>query len=90
MTKCFKIIVKGLVQGVGYRFFCKRKALDYNLTGYAKNLYNGDVEIVIEGEYELISYFLKDLKTGPFGANVKSVNVEESDYTNEFSNFRIF
>lgn len=89
MKKRYNIIVKGLVQGVGYRFFCKRKALEYSLTGYAKNLFNGDVEIVIEGEYELITYFLKDIKIGPFGSIVKSVNFEESESTDYYSDFLI-
>ena len=63
--------------------------MEYNLSGYAKNLYNGNVEIEIEGEYQLITYFIKDLKVGPFGANVKSVNTEEEEFRNEFKEFSI-
>ncbi|HMS64182.1 MAG TPA: acylphosphatase [Ignavibacteria bacterium] len=89
MEKKVNITVKGLVQGVGFRFFCKRKAIEYNLTGYVKNLFSGDVEIVIEGNSNLINDFLKDIKIGPLGAIVKSVLTEESDYQNEYSDFRI-
>lgn len=71
------IIVKGLVQGVGYRYFCYRKAQEYDITGYAKNLIDSSVEVLAEGNKNLVNDFIKELKTGPSNSFVKSVYVEE-------------
>lgn len=89
MTVKYKITVKGLVQGVGYRYFCLRKANEYKINGYAKNNVNGNVDLIAEGEKNLILEFIKDLKTGPFNSSVKEVYVEGLVYDNEFSEFSI-
>ncbi len=85
-----KIIVNGLVQGVGYRYFCYKKSLQYGITGYAKNLFDGNVELEAEGDKNMITEFVKDLKTGPTNAYVKSVNVEMIPYENKYSDFKIY
>lgn len=89
MDKRYKIIVSGLVQGVGYRYFCHRKAAEYNLKGYVRNLFTGEVELEVEGNKNMISDFIIDLKIGPFGASVKSISSEELPFKNEFTEFRI-
>ncbi len=43
------IIVRGLVQGVGFRYFAYRHAVNLGLTGWVRNLYNDDVELEVEG-----------------------------------------
>ena len=43
------VTVKGYVQGVGYRYFCYKLAKSMDVNGYVRNLYNGDVELDIEG-----------------------------------------
>lgn len=89
------IIVKGLVQGVGYRYFCYRKAVEYDIKGYAKNLIDGSVEVLASGDKNMVNDFVRDLKTGPSNALVKSVYVEEiySDKTvnseTEYNNFKM-
>jgi acylphosphatase len=85
-----KIIVKGLVQGVGYRYFCYRKAKEYDLTGYAKNLPNGDVEVEVEGDQYLIMSFIKDLKIGPAKSSVTVLDHVFMDYEDEFDEFRMY
>jgi acylphosphatase len=47
-----KLVVRGRVQGVGYRYFIARTASELGINGYVKNLYSGDVEIVAEGRKE--------------------------------------
>ncbi len=84
-----KAIVKGFVQGVGFRYFCYRKASEYNLNGYAKNLRDGSVEIEAEGNRSLIHDFIKELKKGPVNARVKSVTVEEFPFENKYNDFVI-
>lgn len=83
------IIVSGLVQGVGFRYFIYRKATELELRGFVRNLYNGDVEIVVEGEKDKIQILIEHAKIGPRSAFVKDVQVEWEEDKNEFTDFRI-
>lgn len=83
------ILVSGVVQGVYYRWFAQTKAKGYRLTGWAKNLPDGRVEVVCEGEKGLILDFIKELKIGPPAAHVTSVNIDWQEYTGEFEDFKI-
>ncbi|HEY5533852.1 MAG TPA: acylphosphatase [Ignavibacteria bacterium] len=83
------ITITGYVQGVGYRYFCYKKANLYGVKGYVKNLYNGDVELEIEGDEGLINDYIKELKTGPQNSFVKSLSVQKLEYSAEFEEFRI-
>jgi acylphosphatase len=85
-----KAIVSGFVQGVGYSYFCYRKAEEYNIKGFAKNRSDGSVEVEAEGDRNLIRDFIKDLKIGPLNAVVKSVQAEELPYENKFSEFKMY
>jgi acylphosphatase len=85
-----KIIVNGLVQGVGYRYFCYKKSKEFNLTGYAENLFNGDVELEVEGDKSMILDFVKELKIGPQNSRVKSVKYEFVPYQNKYDEFRMY
>lgn len=71
-----RAIVKGVVQGVGFRYFASRLADRYGVTGYAKNLPNGDVEIEAEGEKSVVMAFLNDIRIGPRHAHVSTMHVE--------------
>ena len=84
-----EIIVTGLVQGVGYRYFVSRKAAELNLLGYTKNQYDGTVLTVVEGEKYLIEDFYKELKIGPMHADVRNSNIKWSKSKNEFTNFEV-
>ncbi|MGQ9510350.1 MAG: acylphosphatase [Thermaceae bacterium] len=68
--------VKGRVQGVGYRAFAQKKALELGLSGYAENLPDGSVEVVAEGPEEALLLFLHHLKQGPRLARVDEVEVD--------------
>ena len=85
-----KVVIKGFVQGVGYRYFCYRKAMEYDLTGYVKNLFDGSVEVEAEGDEHLIKDFIKDLRVGPMSAKVNSVTVEEFTFENKYSKFKVY
>lgn len=71
-----KAIVSGIVQGVGFRYFASRLADRYNITGYAKNLPNGNVEIDAEGDKSAVSGYLEEIKIGPRFAHVADMRVE--------------
>ena len=63
MIRCL-IIVEGRVQGVGFRYFAQSNAIKYALTGFARNLNNGMVEIQVQGLEENIAKFLSIIKEG--------------------------
>ncbi|MCP5062322.1 MAG: acylphosphatase [Ignavibacteriae bacterium] len=84
-----EIIVNGLVQGVGFRYFVSRKAIELNLFGFTKNQYDGSVITVVEGEKYLIEDFYKELKIGPMHADVRISKIKLSKSENEFSNFEV-
>lgn len=83
------LLVSGLVQGVGYRYYTVLQAKRHQLTGWVKNLYSGEVEIVAEGEQGLITDFIKELRLGPRAAEVTDVAVTWLAATNEFPTFTI-
>jgi len=83
------LIISGLVQGVGYRWFVMRKAEEYNLKGYVRNLYNDDVEVEVEGYRPMILDFIKELKIGARSAHVTDIKIEWGKYENKYKNFDI-
>ena len=83
------VFVSGLVQGVYYRQFTLTKAKALGLTGWVKNLFDGKVEIICEGEKGLILDFIKELRIGPSSASVAGVQIDWQEYKGEFREFRI-
>jgi len=68
-------LVRGRVQGVGFRAFVRRQALDLRLDGYVENLPDGRVEVVAEGERSELEHLLVKLRTGPAHAEVDDIDV---------------
>ncbi|MFZ4591167.1 MAG: acylphosphatase [Ignavibacteria bacterium] len=85
-----KIIIKGMVQGVGFRYYCQKIAASLELLGYVKNLYNGDVEIEVEGKEGPVNEFINLVKTGPENSRVTSISVENDKYENIYTSFSIY
>ena len=77
MTVCKLCRVSGLVQGVFFRASTQEQAIKYNLTGYAKNLMNGDVEVLACGNYHDVEALYEWLWQGPAHARVENVLCEE-------------
>lgn len=65
--------VHGRVQGVGFRWWTRSRALELGLTGHAANLPDGRVEVVAEGPREVCEQFLTALRSGPTPGQVKRV-----------------
>lgn len=65
--------VHGHVQGVGFRWWTRSRALELGLTGYAANLSDGRVEVVAEGPREVCEQLLTALRSGPAPGQVKRV-----------------
>ncbi len=62
--------ISGRVQGVGFRFFVERAARRYGVDGLVRNLPDGRVEVIAEGDKEMLEAFLNELRRGPAGADV--------------------
>ena len=73
------IIVEGLVQGVGFRWFVARRAQALGLRGFVSNLYDGNVEIEAEGDRSLLEDFVGEVKVGPRSAHVTNLRLEWED-----------
>ncbi|HXG38037.1 MAG TPA: acylphosphatase [Bacteroidota bacterium] len=84
-----RIVVRGLVQGVGFRYFVLRHATRLNLRGYVRNLYNGDVEIEVQGDRSLVEELIKNVKVGPRSARVTDLKVEWKEPNQHFHGFEI-
>jgi acylphosphatase len=72
-----RYLIAGRVQGVGYRFFAERVAIQLGIHGYVKNLWDGKVEVYAIGDEVLLEEFKRHLAEGPRSARV--TNVEESE-----------
>ena len=75
-----KVIVSGIVQCVGFRYFTCIEAHLHMLTGHAKNLHCGDVEVLLFGAKDNMEKMLKWLEKGPKTARVESITVTEVPY----------
>ena len=84
-----EIIVNGLVQGIGFRYFVYRNAKEIGLNGYVQNLGSGEVLTVVEGQIALIEDLFEKIKIGPSHAYVKNCNILWNEIKNEFNNFEI-
>lgn len=83
------IHIQGHVQGVGYRASTRRKANQFNLKGWVRNLPDGSVEAVVEGSMMDVNRLITWCRRGPTMAHVTKVRVEKSDAIGEFHGFLI-
>ena len=81
------IIVNGLVQGVGFRYFVFGRAKKLGLTGYVCNLYDGSVEILAEGNRSLVEELIREIKIGPRAARVTDVKIQWNDPEKKYKEF---
>lgn len=83
------ILVSGRVQGVFFRSETRDEAVKKNVSGWVKNMPDGRVEAVFEGEKENVEKMIEFCKMGPPGARVTKVDVHWENFTGEFKNFTI-
>lgn len=83
------LVIRGLVQGVGFRWFVQREASSRGLTGYTRNLLTGEVEVLAEGERPLLEQLVTLVRTGPRSAHVSHVAITWSMASGRFSSFEI-
>jgi acylphosphatase len=83
------VSVSGHVQGVFFRARTQEQAERLGVSGWVRNLRDGGVEAVFEGEREKVDEMLGFCRKGPPGARVSDVEVRWEDYSGEFSGFQV-
>jgi acylphosphatase len=73
-----RVVIRGRVQGVGYRAWAEYTALDLALEGWVRNRRDGTVEALFAGPQEAVEAMLEACREGPPGARVAAVNRQES------------
>jgi acylphosphatase len=82
-------VVQGLVQGVNFRWYTQRRAAELGISGFVRNLPDGSVEVVGEGNRSSLDSLLDYLRVGPSSAIVESVDTQWSSPTGEFVRFQV-
>lgn len=86
--KHLTLLVKGYVQGVGFRYFIRNIASALNINGTVKNLSNGDVEIDVEGEEHQLEEFTERIQTEHDYAHISNIEVKQEELK-FFKDFKI-
>ena len=82
-------LARGRVQGVGYRAFCADEAVLLGLEGFARNLPDGRVQVIAEGDESRLRQFVARLRTGPPLSRVDDVTFRWEDPTGEYQGFEV-
>ena len=90
MTIKKEIHVSGRVQGVGYRYFAYQRALTLGITGYAKNMHDGSVKVMAQGDDRAVTTYIQQLKEGPYSARVDDIDVTDSNTPEDFKGFHTY
>ena len=85
------LTVRGRVQGVGYRWFAARAAMERGIVGWVRNAADGSVELVASGDAAIVDEFIEVLRRGPAHARVDDVAVEDrpSALADDYAEFEI-
>ncbi|MEW6200752.1 MAG: acylphosphatase [bacterium] len=89
INKAFRATVRGMVQGVGFRYFVERVANQIGVKGYVRNVPDGTVEVVASGSDEQLRELVDRIKEGPSVAHVTGVDLRWLDGAFEFKSFGI-
>lgn len=84
-----RVVVRGVVQGVGFRYRTQEQSAALGLTGFVRNTGDGSVEVEAEGEETAVNELIAWLRTGPRHAVVVSAEIEELSPTNAEMTFEI-
>ena len=87
--KRLHIIVSGRVQGVGFRWATQKTARQLDVNGYVRNLPNGDVEIVVEGDEVAVDRMISWARHGPAFARVDSLKMDDLPGAAEYTEFGV-
>ncbi|HYN24294.1 MAG TPA: acylphosphatase [Pyrinomonadaceae bacterium] len=88
-TVARRFLIRGGVQGVGYRFFAQRAAAEHQVVGYVRNEPDGSVEVLAEGPATNVEAFKNDLAAGPQWVRVEQVEEINLDPSGTYTSFRV-
>lgn len=83
------IFISGRVQGVGFRHFTKTNARSLRVKGWVRNLSDGRVEALFQGDEQLVDQLIEKCKKGPRSAYVRSIEVEEEHGDESYTSFDV-
>lgn len=89
MAERVRVVFSGAVQGVGFRYTARDAARRVGVTGWVRNLSDGSVETMCEGERECLVRFLAAIRQGPMRDNIRDMATSWSEATGEFARFEI-
>ncbi|MFN2513305.1 MAG: acylphosphatase [Pyrinomonadaceae bacterium] len=89
VTVARRFLVRGGVQGVGYRFFAQRAAAKHQVVGYVRNEPDGSVEVLAEGPANNVESFKHELVAGPQWSSVEQVEEINVEPTGLYPSFRV-
>lgn len=89
MDKRIHAVITGRVQGVGFRSFVEDEADRLGITGWVRNLYSGEVEVIAEGNEDDLKEFCEKISNGPSLSYITDFKLEWLQATAEYSNFNI-
>jgi acylphosphatase len=89
VTRARRFLVRGRVQGVGFRWFVEREAHILGIAGWVRNRSDGTVEVLAMGTRDQLSGLRSRLREGPRAARVDDVEESETEPVKELNSFRI-
>ncbi|HSV32013.1 MAG TPA: acylphosphatase [Atribacteraceae bacterium] len=84
-----RILFRGIVQGVGFRYFVLKRAAEFSITGLARNLPGSEVEVIAEGDRQEIERFFDAIREGPVSAVVREAKIFWEPASGGYPDFRI-
>ena len=84
-----RLQITGVVQGVGYRYYCYQKASQLELSGWVRNRPGGMVEVLAEGNRGALEILIEELKVGPSMADVRHIEIEWLKFTGDHTSFNV-
>jgi acylphosphatase len=88
-TVARRFLIRGGVQGVGYRFFAQRAAAKHQVVGYVRNEPDGSVEVLAEGPPSNMEAFKNELAVGPQWSRVEQLEEIDLDPSGTYTSFRV-
>lgn len=84
-----RFFISGRVQGVGFRYFIHDVAMRESVSGYVRNLPDGRVEALVEGDEEAVTRVERRIRSGPGGARVEHVDVNAEAPSGAYTSFEV-
>ena len=87
--EAYVVLISGRVQGVGFRWFTEKEALARDVRGYVRNLPDGRVEVLAQGDASTIAAFCERLRAGPRAARVDEIDMKPAAVDSQLKSFSV-